>query len=58
MTCNILLFKNTGFDLVNIPDSANLVLNNFPYITANFVYLKQNIELTKIKIEKLNAAEK
>lgn len=52
MTCNILLFKNTGFDLVNIPDSANLVLNNFPYITANFVYLKQNIELTKIKIEK------
>ena len=51
MESSVRLYKNTNFDLTNRPDNPNL-LNSFDFLDVPFIYVKQNINLSRIKIEK------
>ncbi len=50
-TYNATLYKNTGFNIVDIPDSPALV-DTFTSVSASVLYLKQNAPLSSIRIEK------
>lgn len=50
-TYNATLYKNTGFNMVDIPDSPALV-ETFTSVSASALYLKQNAPLTSVRIEK------
>lgn len=50
MTNQVRLYKNTGFDSVNIPDNVNL-LNQCEYIDVDAIWTYQNQELATIRIK-------
>jgi len=50
-TYNVKLYKNTGFNIVDVPDSPALV-DTFAPIDASTCYLKQNAPMTSIKVQK------
>lgn len=51
MTFNIVCFKSTGFNLIDIPYNADIITNNFDPHSFEAVWLLQNKGLAEIRIK-------
>lgn len=51
MTSSVTIYFNTGFNSLNIPDTASLLYNK-TYISADAIFVLQDLGLTKIRINK------